>query len=166
MHLQIKMDQKSFSLRRLVLKEKCSSFSSIQKPLMVECVRVKTSPTAFVYTHTTTQARINRRKVFVEPMLAVQRVNSVKFLHQYSDQYQALHSIALVITGKCIPPKIQKIPTNIIQKIIINIIKNEYSWIHYQLSCLIQEQVNQWMYIMIYMIIMIALVQIGVNELF
>ncbi|CAL6100968.1 Hypothetical_protein [Hexamita inflata] len=75
MHLQIKMDQKSFSLRRLVLKEKCSSFSSIQKPLMVECGRVKTSPTALVYTHTTTQARINRRKVFVEPMLAVQRVN-------------------------------------------------------------------------------------------
>ncbi|CAL6049637.1 Hypothetical_protein [Hexamita inflata] len=77
MHLQIKMDQKSFSLRRLVLKEKCSSFSSILKLLMVECGRVKTSPTALVYTHTTTQARINRRKVFVEPMLAVQRVKYI-----------------------------------------------------------------------------------------
>ncbi|CAL5998587.1 Conserved_hypothetical protein [Hexamita inflata] len=79
-------------------------------------------------------------------------------------RYQALHSIALVITGKCIPPKFKKYPLISVQKIIINIIKSEYSWIHYQLSCLIQEQVNQWMFIMIYMIIMIA--QIGVNEMF
>ncbi|CAL6062956.1 Hypothetical_protein [Hexamita inflata] len=102
MHLQIKMDQKSFSLRRLVLKEKCSSFSSIQKPLMVECGRVKTSPTALVYTHTTTQARINRRKVFVEPMLAVQRVNTntinfvISFVFKYKI-YQPTVNLQLII---------------------------------------------------------------------
>ncbi|CAL5989525.1 Hypothetical_protein [Hexamita inflata] len=56
----------------------------LKAELMVQQGRVRISPTTLRYTHTTTLARISRRKVFLEPMLAVQRVNSLQMIyHQY-----------------------------------------------------------------------------------
>ncbi|CAL5985248.1 Hypothetical_protein [Hexamita inflata] len=70
--------EKTFSLKQLVLKQKCPSFSRIQSPLVVERGRVTIRPITLVYTHTQTLIRIKRRNVLVNQLHKIREIKKRK----------------------------------------------------------------------------------------
>ncbi|CAL6003818.1 Hypothetical_protein [Hexamita inflata] len=87
------MDQKMFSLQRLVLKQKRPSFSRIQNPLVLQRARVIISPTTLIYTHTNILASVYGRKVFIKLCIYVQMVKK-KFKVSTSLYFQQTHRLS------------------------------------------------------------------------